>query len=323
MGFRLFGLSFGQRMNIRQRSWAFYLLLTLTLGGCRQGGSVMPLSEENAAYYWRTTWSIDSVESAFLQRYDIRRLYCRYFDVVMADGQPTPNATLRFPAVSALPSTGDSVAAFLPSGLELVPTVYITEDCMRAAPDGGWAPLARKLVARIVQMNDTHDLPPAQELQVDCDYTLRSRQNYYDFLAIVREEARKRGMRLSTTIRLHQLSMAAPPADYGVLMVYNTGDPQNFAERNPILDIRDVEPYLRHLAGYKLPLAAAYPVYRWQRTIHGVRIEHSVDGQEILNAKKMVERERSDMGRTIIIYSLDKENINRYDHDTFLEIYRH
>ena len=283
----------------------------------------MPLPEENAAYYWRTTWSLDSVESAFLQRYGIGRLYCRYFDVVMSDGHPMPNATLRFPEKSSVPSEGDSAAAFLPPHLELVPTVYITEDCMRTVPDGGWAALAGKLVARIVQMNVTHDLHPVRELQVDCDYTLRSRQNYYDFLALVREEARQRGMRLSTTIRLHQLSMPVPPADYGVLMVYNTGDPQNFAERNPILDIRDVEPYLRYLSGYGLPLAAAYPVYRWHRTVHGVHIEHSVDGKEILDVKKMVERERSDMGRTILIYSLDKENINRYDHETFLEIYRH
>lgn len=84
----------------------------------------MPLPEENAAYYWRTTWSLDSVESAFLQRYGIGRLYCRYFDVVMSDGHPMPNATLRFPEKSSVPSEGDSAAAFLPPHLELVPTVY-------------------------------------------------------------------------------------------------------------------------------------------------------------------------------------------------------
>ena len=130
-------------------------------------------------------------------------------------------------------------------------------------------------------------------------------------------------MKLSTTIRLHQLSMPAPPVDYGVLMVYNTGDPQNFAERNPILDIRDVQPYMRYLPDYPLPLAAAYPVYSWQRQIAGVRIEHTVEASEILNAKKMVEEARSDMSHTIIIYSLDEENINRYDHETYRKIYRH
>ena len=304
----------------------------MLLLGCKRYDDVAKtLPVENAAYYWRTTWSLDSVEMAFLQEHDIHRVFCRYFDVVMTDGQPMPNATIHFPAEWSMNNGQWS--------MELVPTVYITENCMshewvvgnaseRYNPVVGdaserYKTLANRIVSRIIQMNETHDLPPTRELQIDCDYTLRSRKTYYDFLTEVRREAQSHGMALSTTIRLHQLSMPAPPADYGVLMVYNTGDPQNFAERNPILDIRDVQPYMRYLADYPLPLAAAYPVYSWQRTIGGVRIEHSVEGSEILNAKKMVEEARSDMANTIIIYCLDKENIKRYDHDTYQKIYRH
>ena len=298
----------------RSRTLVFMLLILTCLSACQHHDGAGALPVENAAYYWRTSWHLDSVETAFLADYGINRVFCRYFDVVMTDGEPMPNATIRF---------DENGVQSLPAGLELVPTVYITEDCMSRAPQGGWPSLAERLVGRIVQMNATHDLPPPRELQVDCDYTRRSRQTYYDFLAQVRIEAAKHGMRLSTTIRLHQLSMPAPSADYGVLMVYNTGDPQNFAERNPILDIRDVQPYLRYLADYPLPLAAAYPVYRWQRNIGGVRIDHSVEASEILAAKSIVERERPDMGNTIIIYSLDKENIDRYDNDTFSKIFSH
>ena len=316
------------------------LLLSLVLlTGCkRHDNAAATLPVENAVYYWRTTWQLDSVETAFLREHDIHRVFCRYFDVVMTDGQPMPNATIHFPAEWSM----DNGQWTMDNGqwsMELVPTVYITEDCMshewvadnaseRHEPvvgnaSGRYKTLAKLIVSRIVQMNETHDLPPARELQIDCDYTLRSRKTYYDFLAEVRREAQSHGMALSTTIRLHQLSMPAPPVDYGVLMVYNTGDPQRFAERNPILDLRDVQPYLRYLDGYPLPLAVAYPVYAWQRTIGGVRIEHTVEASEIINAKKMIEEARSDMANTIIIYSLDKENINRYDHDTYRKIYRH
>ena len=296
------------------------LLILAILSACQHKDVAGALPIENSIYYWRTSWHLDSTETAFLADHDIHRVFCRYFDVVMVGDdtsshhnfEPMPNATIRFDL--------DAPGGF-PAEVELVPTVYITEDCMSQAPQGGWPQLAERLVNRIVQMNITHDLPPARELQVDCDYTRRSRQAYYDFLDQVRTEARRHGMKLSTTIRLHQLSMSAPPADYGVLMVYNTGDPQNFAERNPILDIRDVQPYMRYLASYPLPLAAAYPVYRWQRTIGGVRIEHSVEASEILDVKTMIEKERPDMRNTILIYSLDKENINRYDYDTFRKIY--
>ncbi len=312
-----------------------------------------PLPNENAAYYWRTTWSLDSTELDFLSRHNITKLYCRFFDVVMADDSlPMPNATIRFPddwsAGVSLADMGDSAngategdaAERLPEGMELVPTVYITEDCMhtpaatlpaaspseKATVPAGFPAgeaLPAKLVNRILQIAETHSLPPIHEIQIDCDYTLRSRKTYYDFLNQVRSEAARHSLRLSTTIRLHQLSMPAPPADYGVLMVYNTGDPRKFAERNPILDIRDVQPYMRYLPDYPLPLAAAYPVYSWQRYIAGVRVEHTVDSTEITSVKHLVEKTRPDIANTIITYHLDKENIKRYNYETYCEIYRH
>ena len=221
-------------MLARSAPW----LLLMLLAGCSK---TTTLPEQNAVYYWRTEWRLDSTERAFLQQYDIRKVYCRYFDVVMQDGEPMPNATINF-----VEPVADSV--------EIVPTVYMTEDCMHQQHEG----LAKKLVDRVLQMNETNDIKGVRELQIDCDYTARSRQTYYDFLEEVRnilsDHKTVENFQLSTTIRLHQLSMAPPPVDYGVLMVYNTGDPRRFAERNPILDIRDVKPYVRHLADYPLPL---------------------------------------------------------------------
>ena len=128
---------------------------------------------------------------------------------------------------------------------------------------------------------------------------------------------------MSTTIRLHQLSMPVPPVDYGVLMIYNTGNPDKWEERNPILDYRDVYPYLNRLDKYPLPLAAAYPVFHWVRDIYGVRVEHTVEAEEILKVKQAMEKERKDLSRSIITYHLDEENINRYKPETYEEIYHH
>lgn len=289
------------------------LLTLLLLTSCRKQQSETELY--NAVYYWRTDLRLDSTERAFLQQHHIKKVYCRYFDVVMGDdGEPMPNATLTF-------------SDTLPSNVEIVPTVYITEDCMHNRHEG----LARKLVERIRQMNETNDIRGVREIQIDCDYTSRSRKIYYEFLKEVSQE----WSTVSTTIRLHQLQMPAPPADYGVLMLYNTGDPRRFMERrsadgrlleegkNPVLDPRDVKPYLRHLGDYPLPLAAAYPVYRWVRHIHGVRVEHTVDSTEILRVKEAVEQQRPALSRTIITYHLDKENIDRYKPETYEEIYSH
>ena len=261
---------------------------------------------ENAVYYWRTELRLDSVERAFLSHYNINKVYCRYFDVVMRDGEPMPNATITF-------------CDTLPANIEVVPTVYITEDCMHQRHQG----LAEKLVKRIHQMNETNDIHGVREIQIDCDYTSRSRKTYYDFLKEVNYQLSIVNCQLSTTIRLHQLSMAAPPVDYGVLMLYNTGDPRQYMERNPILDLRDVKPYLRHLDNYPLPLAAAYPVYQWVRKISGIRVEHTVEADEILRVKQAVEQERAELRHAIATYHLDNNNINRYKPETYEAIYYH
>ena len=143
------------------------MLAVIALAGCqRQAPSERELTEdENAVYYWRTELRLDSTERALLSRHHISKLYCRYFDVVMRDGEPMPNATLSFRDT-------------LPDGVELIPTVFITEECMHKPHPG----LAEKLVKRIQQMNETNDIRGVSEIQIDCDYTARSRQVYYDFL---------------------------------------------------------------------------------------------------------------------------------------------
>ena len=278
--------------------------MSLLCIGCSQQKQ-RELPEGNAVYYWRTDLRLDSTEKAFLQQYHINKVYCRYFDVVMNDEgtEPKPNATISF-------------SDTLPSDIEMIPTIYITEDCMHQKHEG----LAEKIVKRIQQMNETNDILGVREIQIDCDYTSRSRKTYYEFLKEVKHAW---GKTLSTTIRLHQLSMEVPRVDYGALMVYNTGDPRKWEERNPILDYRDVYPYLKQLDKYQLPLATAYPVFQWIRNIQGVRLEHTVEAEDILRVKKAMEKERKNLSRSIITYHLDKDNINRYKPKTYEEIYHH
>ena len=286
-----------------------FIMLTLLITGCgKQRPQDKSLEQCNSVYYWRTDLRLDSTERVFLKQYDIKKVYCRYFDVVMGDSSigPRPNATISF---------SDS----LPDGIEIIPTIYITEDCMHKP----YKDLAEKVVQRIRQMNETNNINNVHEIQIDCDYTSKSRATYYQFLETIKSQLSTIHYQLSTTIRLHQLSMPVPPVDYGVLMVYNTGDPRKWQERNPILDYRDVYPYLNKLAQYQLPLAAAYPVYQWIRNIQNVRIEHTVEAAELLKVKKALEKERPSLSKAVITYHLETDNINRYKTETYEEIYHH
>lgn len=293
----------------------------LSLAGCRRD-DVAPQS--NAMYYWRTVFQLDSTERAFLHAHRVERLYVRFFDVVC--DRPSglrPEATISF---------RDSV----PAGLEVVPTVFVVENCLRADTTG----LARKLVKRVVQMCRTNDVSHVREVQIDCDWTTRSRQACYALLEHIRQELRAHGLGLSATIRLHQLSMAPPPVDRGVLMVYNTSSPQQLTDHNPVLDMRDVEPYLKRLRRYDLPLSAAYPLFQWRLFFSQGKFKEVVYGQpptkrfvgdtlvtwqcpadEISRVRNAINRQRSDIGSELILYHLDHNQINHYNPEDYEKIF--
>ncbi|MBO4827247.1 MAG: hypothetical protein J5506_08460 [Prevotella sp.] len=295
------------------------------LVGCHRNSVTDGLpADGNAMYYWRTVLKLDDAERQFVKKHGISRLYVKFFDVVNDNRRGvSPVATLQF---------NDT----LPEGVEVVPTVFIVENCLRDMP----ADLAEKVVKRVLAMCETNGIANVRELQVDCDWTLNSREKYFALLADMRQLLAQHGMRLSATIRLHQLSQPAPPVDYGALMVYNTADPRKLTDHNPILDIRDVEPYMKHLAGYKLPLATAYPLFEWQLLFNGSQFNRFIYGKppvlklttdtlvrwqsdmrEITRAKSAISKQRADASHLIILYHLDKQFISNYTDEDYEKIF--
>lgn len=196
--------------------------------------------------------------AAFIRHERVTHIYLRYFDVVLTNGTPMPNASV-------------NVTGRVPKGVTVVPVVYITNDCMKAIGQNHTEikDLAEKILQRVRQMTSTLQLGPVNELQIDCDWTITTRRSYFDFLSTLRNLAHDQRLQLSTTIRFHQLTQPVPPADRGVLMAYNTGDVRDINNRYPILDIADVKPYLRYLSTYQLPLSTAYPIFSWRVLFRG------------------------------------------------------
>lgn len=290
----------------------------LSCGGRRGGYAV------RSVYYWSTTLRMDSVKEQFMREHNVSRMYIRYFDVVEDEsGRPVPNATLRF--VTAVPK-----------GIEVVPVVYIVNSCMRRDISG----LAEKIYRRVRQMNETNGIGGVKEIQIDCDWTMRTRSVYFSFLRQLRSMAGADGIKLSATIRLHQLSQPAPPVDRGVLMMYNTGDFTDLACRKPILDMNDAAPYMPRLAGYGLPLAAAYPLYSWRILFRRGRyvgimhadddlpvlsgdsiVERRVELDDIMRAKDAVSRKRTDANGEILLFDMSNQNITRFKPEDYEKIY--
>lgn len=301
------------------------LLITLVCFLVSCGGKA-PHGNIRAAYYWSTTLDIDSQKAAFIKEHDITRLYIRYFDVVQGNaGEPVPNATLKF---RSLPD----------SSIEIIPTVFITNECMKAKTGG----LAEKILGRILQMNETNGVRKVKGVQIDCDWTKTTRKNFFAFMDEMKRLTHEKGMELSATIRLHQLSQTPPPCDRGILMMYNTGDVTDFNCRKPILDMADAGPYMRYLDGYELPLSSAYPLFRWEvifRNGKFVGIQHYEEEfptlptdsprtcqpeiTDIMKAKEAIEKRRPDANNEIILYDLSNYNIKRFNREDYEKILNH
>ena len=306
---------------MRNLTLAICLAAAVLLSACSERSAT---ERTRAVYYWSTVLDVDTVKQVFLKEHGVRRMYVRYFDVVQDDGgRPVPNATLRFKTA-------------VPEGLEVVPTVYIVNECMA----GDTAGLARKVLRRVVRMSETNGVKGVSDVQIDCDWTRRTRSRYFGFLRTLVALAGSEGIDVSVTIRLHQLSESPPPVKRGVLMMYNTGDFTDFACQKPILDMADAAPYLRRLAGYRLPLASAYPIYSWRILFRGgkyVGIMHRDDDLPVLPGDTIVERtpsiedileaahtvaaRRKDAVQEVILFDLSNRNITRYNPDDYEKIY--
>lgn len=298
-------------------------VLALLLSACTKERT-MP--EENGLYYWRTDLHLEQDEKDFIREHNVGRLFVRFFDVAMSDdGQPVPNATLTF-------------SGSLPDSLEVVPVVYILNECMKTVPTG----IAEKLVDRIWQMCETNDIAAPRELQIDCDWTASTRENYFAFLNELRRLTDIKGARLSVTIRLHQLRESPPPADLGVLMLYNTGDVTQFKKEKPILDLREVKPYITNLQDYDLPLRTAYPIFGLRvlfRKGQFIGVIHYEDEYPVMPSDTIVERrptaddviatynavEKASKGinRSVILFDLQTDNINRYNKEFYEKVFSH
>jgi hypothetical protein len=109
------------------------------------------------------------------------------------------------------------------------------------------------------------------EVQVDCDWTDRTRQAFFTFCRTLRSLTAGDHAILSATIRLHQVKysdrVGVPPVDRGMLMFYNLGHLTADNARSSIFNVEDAQRYTASLDTYPLPLDGALAIFSW--AVHG------------------------------------------------------
>lgn len=200
-------------------------------------------------YYWKTIFRLSPNEKNCLADNQVKRLYIRYFDIDLNSKtrKAYPRSPIRFEETTA--------------GLEIIPVVYIKNQVMLDA-DLNILDLAQKTNSFINQINLKNNIS-SKEIQIDCDWTLESKDTYLKFIEAFEKVSNKK---LSATIRLHQIKYfkqtKIPNVDRGVLMYYNMGKiaPDSL---NSIYDRNIANRYLSALQNYPLPINIALPIYSW------------------------------------------------------------
>lgn len=206
---------------------------------------------QNAVYVWgdRSEYSYFSdEESKVIFDNEIKKVYCKLSDVVWDE------------AIHAKPEDIKSLPLreLIAKYSDVVPCIFFTNEVMLKSSKEELDYMAEKIAFRINKYE-------VKELQLDCDWSEKSKDNYFHFIKKVREDLDSTKS-ISATIRLYQYKYpektGVPPVDRGMLMLYNFNSPKEFREENLIYEEAEALKYTSNKA-YDLPLDFAIASYNW------------------------------------------------------------
>lgn len=202
-------------------------------------------------YYWRSNYSLNDIEKQAVKNYEVHNLYVRLFDVDRKDILPQPIGVIKNFDASML-------------DVNYIPTVFITNRTFQSMNVSEVKILAKNVNQLIAEIAKAGKLDKYSEIQIDCDWTKSTRENYFQFLKELKQISNKQ---ISATLRLHQVKFkdreGVPPLDKMVLMCYATENPSEVKDKNSILDVDLAKDYLENLEDYPIKMDVALPIYSW------------------------------------------------------------
>lgn len=292
--------------------WCLFLVALLLLLSCKQNSR----NVEPAIYYWKSQFNPGAYEKKRLDSLQVGTWYIKFFDLAWnsATSQALPVAKF---------FTRDT--AYIRSK-KIIPTVFITNDVFYKLDSAGVRTLAKNTGALIQKYVDLYRLSDVPEVQVDCDWTVSTRDKYFYFLKEI--QTQQIAPLLSATIRLHQVkyttSSGVPPVDRGLLMCYNMGNLQKEATENSIIDPEEFSKYQPAIPGYPLPLDVGLPLFDWYVLFRDHRyagLLSSIPAETLKVFKKEGEQVYKVLNDTLVNdRSLKSGDILRYENSTVASV---
>lgn len=254
------------------------LLLTMFLAACRHERKV-----STSFYYWKTVYKHNQTEDSYLRHFHSANLYVRIMDIDRDEfnGQAVPVSPIVFK---------DS----LPADLNIIPVVFIVNDILKEMSTAQIGSLAQHITGFVSAKVQQAGKKNFTELQIDCDWTATTRDNYFLLLDKLKDQPALKGKTISVTLRLHQLknqkNSGIPPADKAMLMCYNMGNLRKYGTQNSILELSELKKYLGdNLKAYPLPVDIGLPLFSWAvafRNQQYIGLSKRITGDTIKNQRE-------------------------------------
>ncbi|MBK6962825.1 MAG: hypothetical protein IPH20_02555 [Bacteroidales bacterium] len=220
---------------------------------------------ERAFYFWKNNSDLSDKEKEMCDTLGVKKLYIKFFEVNFNTerGNFPESKTDWWGRYSETDSYN-----------EVVPTVYLRNVVFLKSSKEDLDMLADNVNFLInkYQNEKFREGVVMNEFQMDCDWTLKTKDNYFYFLKKLKAVS---GKQISCTLRLYPYKypdkMGVPPVDKATLMCYNLLNPLEIPNKNSILDLSELKSYLNVSQKYPKHLDIALPVYSWAQVYHNER----------------------------------------------------
>ena len=221
-----------------------------------------------AFYYWKSYYQFNEKEQELINKLDVKKFYLRFFDIDWS-------ATRK----EAIPISELNIDFQQIYPKNYVPCVFITNTVMLKSTHQQLKQLAQRIKGKIAKLeneitscysydryyqSDSIPPEPIEEIQIDCDWTPKSKENYFHFLNELKKVIPKK--EISVTLRLWQLKYQSeagiPPVKRVMLMCYSTGNPKEYNIKNSLATFKDIKQYVENQR-YDLNIDIALPIYHW------------------------------------------------------------
>ena len=305
--------------NYMIRLLLFFCISVITLQGCQSKNKASGREVSRAFYHWKTVFSPTQYEWDILHQNKVNELYLRFFDVAWdeAGSKPAPIAQLRIGEPNI----------FAEEKLQLIPTVFITNECIQKIRPEQCAPLAENIHKLIRGIITANAIDSVQEIQIDCDWTASTKEKYFSLLTALQQLDTVHAY--SATIRLYQVKYVAkagvPPVKKGLLMCYNMGNLKDPSSENSILDPNVLKQYTSGLNSYPLPLDLALPLFDWYVLFRNNEYKGLVQQADVRAINNIVQPSGKNhfvlaKDTTLNNVSFFKGDVLRFENSSFTEI---